>query len=73
MALHYKKGDLHIGEEMKIESITGSIFTASVVELVKFGEFDAVIPRVEGTAFITGQHEFLLDPEDPFQEGFFLR
>jgi len=73
MALHYKKGDLQIGEEMKIESITGSIFTASVVELVKFGEFDAVIPRVEGTAFITGQHEFLLDPEDPFQEGFFLR
>ena len=73
MALHYKKGDLQIGEKMKIESITGSIFTASPIDCVKFGEFEAVIPMVEGNAFISGQHEFLLDPEDPFQEGFFLR
>ena len=29
--------------------------------------------QVEGTAYITGQHTFLIDPDDPFKNGFFLR
>jgi proline racemase len=32
-----------------------------------------VIPRVEGAAFITGRHQFLIDPSDPLGEGFLLR
>jgi trans-L-3-hydroxyproline dehydratase len=32
-----------------------------------------VIPEVGGRAFITGRHEFVLDPADPFRSGFFLR
>ena len=58
---------------MSIESITGSVFQGSVVREKQFGPFNAVIPQVEGTAYITGQHEFLIDPEDPFKTGFFLR
>ena len=73
MAIHYKRGDLKVGESMTIESIVGSVFKGSVVRLENFGPFDAVIPRVEGTAYITGQHEFLIDPNDPFKEGFILR
>jgi hypothetical protein len=33
----------------------------------------AIIPEVEGTAHITGRHEFLIDPTDPLQDGFVLR
>lgn len=73
MAIHYERGEIKQGEEMKIESIVGSVFTGSVVEEIDYGPFKAVIPRVGGTAFITGQHEFLLDPKDPIAEGFFLR
>ena len=73
MAIHYKRKEITIDEKMKIESITGSVFEGRVVEEVKYGNFDAVIPEVRGTAFITGQHEFLIDPDDPFSEGFFLR
>ena len=73
MALHYKKGEIAIGESMKIESIVGSVFTGSVVRKTQFGDYDAVIPQVEGNAYITGQHEFLIDPDDPFKDGFFLR
>lgn len=73
MAIHYAKGELKIGEKIRIESIVGSIFTGSVVEEVDFGSFKAVIPEVEGNAFITGQHTFLIDPDDPFKEGFLLR
>ena len=73
MAIHHARGEMKIGEKMKIESIVGSIFTGSIVKEVDFGPFKAVIPEVEGNAFITGQHTFIIDPNDPFKEGFFLR
>lgn len=73
MAIHHARQEIMIGETMTIESIVGSVFTGSVVRSLKYGEFDAVIPQVEGTAHITGQHEFLLSPDDPFRDGFFLR
>ena len=73
MAIHYKRGDIKVGDNMYIESITGSVFRGSVFKPIDFGPFDAVIPEVEGSAYITGQHEFLIDPNDPFKDGFFLR
>jgi trans-L-3-hydroxyproline dehydratase len=33
----------------------------------------AIIPEVSGTAHITGQHTFLIDPDDPLADGFILR
>ena len=73
MAIHHVRKEIRIGASMRIESITGSVFRGSVVRTEDYGPFQAVIPEVEGTAFVTGQHTFLLDPEDPFREGFFLR
>ena len=37
------------------------------------GDIPAVIPEVQGRAWITGQHEFLIDPADPLRGGFVLR
>lgn len=73
MAIHFKRQDLQLGELMTIESITQSVFQGKVVETCSFGSYEAVIPEVAGNAFITGQHEFLVDPDDPFKTGFFLR
>ena len=73
MPIHYKRGEISIGDTMTIESITGSVFTGSVIKELAYGPYQAVIPQVEGTAHITGQHEFLIDPNDPFKFGFFLR
>ncbi len=73
MALHHAKGEIGINQPMIIESIIGTKFTGSVHQTTKLGEYEAVIPQVEGNAFITGKHEFLIDPEDPVKEGFFLR
>lgn len=73
MALHWQKGELSPGQSMYIEGITGSVFRGQVVETLDYGPYPAVIPEVEGQAYITGQHEFFIDPEDPFAEGFFLR
>jgi len=73
LALHFARGEIEIGQSIKIESIIGSCFTARVVETTRFGPYDAVVPEVEGSAYITGRHEFLIDPEDPLQKGFILR
>ncbi|MFK8004715.1 MAG: proline racemase family protein [Saprospiraceae bacterium] len=73
MPIHLMRNEIKIGETMTIESITGSVFKGSILREEKYGNFDAVIPQVEGTAHITGQHEFLIDPDDPFKFGFLLR
>jgi trans-L-3-hydroxyproline dehydratase len=72
-ALHFAKGELSLNERISIESILGSTMSVEVVELTKFGPYDAVIPEVSGTASITGLHEFYFDPEDPFRAGFIFR
>lgn len=73
MAIHKMRNELALGEKMRIASITDSVFTASYVEEVDFGPFKAVIPEVEGTAYITGMHTFVIDPKDPMKNGFILR
>jgi len=73
VALHYARGELKVGQPVVIESILGSCFTAAIHETTTFGPYDAVIARVEGRAFITGRHEFLIDPEDDLRHGFLLR
>ena len=73
MAIHYARGEIGIDEPMVIESIIGSTFTGRVVSVTDSGPHSAIIPEVEGTAYITGKHEFLIDPDDPLREGFILR
>jgi trans-L-3-hydroxyproline dehydratase len=58
---------------MVVESLIGSRFRVTPVEAVEFGPHQAVVPEVEGSAFITGRHEFVIDPNDPLGEGFMLR
>ena len=73
MPIHFQRGEIRLGEPIKIESILGTVFSGSVVEETRYGPFQAVIPKVEGTAHITGKHEFIIDPDDPLKYGFLLR
>jgi proline racemase len=60
---------LAIGETWRNESIVGTTFMARAI-----GETpDGVLTEVEGTAFRTGEHRFVLDPRDPLETGFVLR
>jgi proline racemase len=72
-ALHFAKGELSLNERITIESILGSTMSVRVVEVTRFGPFDAVTPEVSGTASIIGRNEFYFDPEDPLRNGFILR
>lgn len=72
-AIHHARGQIGVGDSITIESIIKSRFDVAVMEETTFGPYKAIIPRVSGRAFITGKHEFTIDPNDPLAEGFFLR
>jgi proline racemase len=72
-AFHCAKGELRLNEQIRIESILGSTMTVQALERTKFGPYDAVVPEVSGTAFITGRNECYFDPDDPFNRGFIFR
>jgi proline racemase len=51
------------------ESVTGALFRGRALRRTLVGESTALIAEIEGTAWITGEHTFLLDEDDPFREG----
>lgn len=69
----YSKGQLEKGELMYHESITDGIFGGEVIQETKIADFTAIIPKVTGCAFITGFHQFVIDPKDPLNKGFLFR
>ena len=73
LAIHFAKNEIEKRQEINIESIIGSVFTGSVFETTQFGGHEAIVPKIGGSAAITGIHEFLLDPEDEVGKGFMLR
>jgi trans-L-3-hydroxyproline dehydratase len=73
LAIHHARGEVGLGEPIIIESIIGSRFIGRVVQTTVFGPHRAIIPEVEGAAHITGRHEFLIDPDDEWCNGFLLR
>jgi proline racemase len=51
------------------ESITGALFRGRAVRRTMIGDSLALVAEIEGHAWITGEHTFLLDEDDPFREG----
>ena len=74
LALHHAKGEIDDGQQIIIESILGatSTFSGRVVDHTQVGPHKAVVPEVSGRAFITGRHEFVIDPQDELGRGFFF-
>jgi trans-L-3-hydroxyproline dehydratase len=72
-AILHARGEIAARQSIVIESIVGSRFRVCVAQTTSFGPHAAVVPEVEGRAFLTGRHEFWIDPRDPLREGFVLR
>jgi trans-L-3-hydroxyproline dehydratase len=73
LAIHHARGEISIDQPVVIESIIGSRFIGRVAQTQRIGPYAAIIPEVEGTAHLTGRHEFLIDPDDELRWGFLLR
>ncbi len=74
LALLHTKGEIQLNQTITIESILGraSTFDGRVVEETQVGPHSAIVPEISGRAFITGRHEFILDPADKLGQGFVL-
>jgi len=70
MAALHARGRLSIGEPFRHEGVLGTVFTGTLLEETTVGPYRAVVPQLAGTAWITGFAQYVVDPEDPFPEGF---
>jgi len=52
------------------ESLIGTMFSARVVERTEVGSLAAIVPELSGSAWITGEHMFIVDGDDPLKDGF---
>ncbi len=73
LATLYAKGQLKMNEDFIYESILQTKFKGKVIGETKVGDYDAIIPEISGSAFITGHNQFFIDPEDPVKYGFILK
>ncbi len=69
----YLRGEMGTSETLVNESIIGTIFKGRVLSEAKVGEFDAIIPEVEGSAHICGFANWVIDEADPLRFGFLVR
>ncbi|PWG81831.1 4-hydroxyproline epimerase [Pararcticibacter amylolyticus] len=70
MAQWFAKGKLKKGDVFVHESIIGSKFTGRVEDVVTLGEYEAIIPSIEGWAKIYGYNTIKIDDDDPYAHGF---
>ncbi len=70
LALMSGRGEIGDGTGLTVEGITGSTFRGRIVS--RDAEGGGVMCEIEGQAWITGQHTFLIAADDPFRGGFLL-
>jgi proline racemase len=73
LALLDASGELVRGRELLHRSIVGTEFRARVVGDAQVAALPAVVTEVEGSAHLTGRHDFVLEPGDDLGTGFLLR
>jgi proline racemase len=72
LALMHARGEIAAGEMFIHESIIGTKFTGEIFETTSVAGRDAVSVAITGRAWITAFHDYVLDPTDPFPEGYTL-
>ena len=72
MAVLHARGLMSPGDAMTHASVIGSTFDGRIVEETTVAGQPAIVPAIRGSAWITGVTQVLLDPADPFPEGYLL-
>lgn len=70
MATLHARGELKVGDAFRHEGILGTVFTGRVLEETTVEEYRAIVPSITGQAWITGFASYVVDPTDPFPDGF---
>ena len=70
MATLHARGLLPLERDFHHEGVLGTVFTGRLVAETTVGPYRAVVPTLSGQAWITGFSSYVVDPTDPFPEGF---
>ena len=70
MAVLHARGQMRVGDTLVHESIIGSRFEGGILRTTTLAGRPAILPSLRGRAWITGMHTYLLDPDDPWPEGY---
>ncbi len=70
LAVLRARGEVGVDESFRGVSIIGSTFECSIAKDTVIGSLPAIIPRIAGRAYITGTHQHMLSPADPWPEGY---
>jgi proline racemase len=72
LAILAARGQIAPGEVLRAHSLIGGQFEGRIVGATKVGHLDAILPEISGRAWITGTHQHMLDPADPWPQGYRL-
>lgn len=72
MAVLHARGEMQPGDKLIGRSIIDSRFDCGIVETTRVGNKIAIVPSIRGRAWVTGTHQIMLDPDDPWPDGYRL-
>ena len=72
MALLHARGQMARGDRLTATSIINSTFTGQIANVLDLAGTPAISPEITGRAWITGTHQHMLDPDDPWPTGYRL-
>ena len=72
LAVLHARGEIGVGEDFAAISIIDSRFDCQIVNETSVAGIPAIEPTIAGRAFVTGIGDYMLDPDDPFPEGYTL-
>ena len=70
LAVLHARNEAAPGDMLVARSIIDSTFIGRIEEVTRIGEMTAIVPSIEGRAWITGTRELQLDPSDPWPGGY---
>ncbi|WP_299851280.1 proline racemase family protein [uncultured Roseovarius sp.] len=70
MAVLHARGQLAVGQDYVNAGPMGTTFTGRIQEITSVGTYPAIIPTLAGQGWIYGTTNYMLDPTDPFPEGY---
>lgn len=72
MAVLHAREQMMLGDTFEARSIINSRFDGKIMDVTQTGPHKAIIPQITGRAWITGTHQHMLDPDDPWPQGYRL-
>lgn len=72
MAVLHARGEMTAQDRLTAVSLIGSTFQGRIAGTTMLGDVPAILPEISGRGWITGIHQHMLDPSDPWPQGYRL-